>query len=351
MKKQKTQTAAELLKELEKDPEYQKRLNKKEGELRAKKEKRDLARKPILKDFEKIGIVVNSEWDLAINSKSSALAIPVILSHLDGNYERFIKEGLYRSLRTPFAKGLAGKKLIEKFKSEDEELKWVVGFALEEAASEKEINDIVSLIQSNYFSDHAKSSLPSVISNLMGKNAIPILMGVLEKNQNIKKANPLVVSLIEELGNLKAIDAKELIETYKEHNDSNLRIQVKKALKKIKTLSDVVINSPKGIVLIKDNRIEFDFETSIDLDLESLPRFLEGLENILQINPIDLESLVLQTDVEETKTYEIEINKTFGKRKLYFQIFMDDINTSALFFYSKSKQLIKSVNKVIDNFR
>ncbi len=36
--------------------------------------------------------------------------------------------------------------------------------------------------------------------------------------------------------------------------------------------------------------------------------------------------------------------------KLYFQIFMDDIDTPALYFFSESKSLIKMIAKVMDDY-
>jgi len=348
--KKRNETTTEWYQRLQDDTAYIEKMKKHDEKLKAIQNRREEARQPIVKDIEALGIQFDSEWTFDIKSKSDAKAIPILLKHLDCDYGKFIKEGLYRCLRTPYAQGIAGKKLIDKFKTEVDELKWVIGHVLEKAASEDDLEDIQSLLNSESFSNEAKGSLPLVISRLMGKQAIPILTKVVDEKKSLEESNLLVITCIEALGKLKAVEAKELVEYYTKHKESWYRNQAKKALRKINSTKQIVPKLPKDIKYIKDNKFAYKYEASTDFDMEDVPDFLNLLCAKTGADPEALENLILDTEVEETRTYELQVKQLLRTSKLYFQIFIDDIDTPALYFFSESKSLIKSIEKIIDDF-
>ncbi len=350
VQKKKNETTNEWFQRLQSDDEYKERSLKHDEELKNIRYRREKARKPIIKDIEALGIQFNSEWDFKIKSKTDAKVIPIILKHLDKDYEKFIKEGLYRCLRSPYAQDIAGRTLIEKFKTEDEELKWVIGHALEKAASENDIEDLITLLNDDNFNDEVKSGLTLALAMIMGKQAIPHLIKIVIEKKDSKETNSLVISSIEALGKLKAFEAKELVEFYTNHSDSWYRSQAKKALKKINSTKRIVSKLPKGIKYIKDNRFAAKYEASTEYDMEDVPEFLKLVCEKIDADPKALENLIIDTDVEETKTYELQVKQLLRTSKLYFQIFMDDIDTPGLYFFSDSKSLIKSIDKIIDGY-
>ncbi|VAW42471.1 hypothetical protein MNBD_GAMMA01-702 [hydrothermal vent metagenome] len=348
-KKYKSMTAKEFLKILENDPEYQKRTKNRNAELDQIHKARDINRAPLLADLKANGIYMESEWEFSIKNKSDAKAIPILLKHLDKDYDPFVKEGIYRCLRTPFAKGKAGQKLIEKFKIENDKLRWVIGHVLDIVATEDELENIEEMITNATYGDSI-SELIYVYCRLKGKNAIPKIIQILERIQDKKDYGATMMSCIDCLGKLKSLESLPLIEFFIKSKQTHIRNQAKKALRKINAIKQIVPKLPKGIKYIKDNKFAYKYEASTEFDPELVPVFLKLLCEKINADPKVLENLILDTEVEETKTYELQVKQLLRTSKLYFQIFMDDIDTPGLYFFSNSKSLIKTIAKVMDQF-
>ncbi len=184
----------------------------------------------------------------------------------------------------------------------------------------------------------------------MGKQAIPLFIKLVSEKKNLNENNLFIFNCLIELGNLKAFEGRELAEFYLNHSDSWYRSQTKKILRKINSVKQIVPKLPKGIKYIKDNKIAYKYETSTEFDMEDVPGFLHALCNKIDADPKVLENLILDTEVEETRTYELQVKQLLRSSTLYFQIFMDDIDLPTLYFFSESKSLIKSISKVIDSY-
>lgn len=96
---------------------------------------------PLINDLAKVGIVVESVWDLVNNRPHPMLksnftghyeiAYPILVRHLDNGYHPRIQEGIIRALTEKTAKEIAKDKLLELFyKEENKNLKWALANAL-----------------------------------------------------------------------------------------------------------------------------------------------------------------------------------------------------------------------------
>lgn len=96
---------------------------------------------PLINDLAKLGIVVESVWDLVNNRPHPMLksnftggyeiAYPVLVRHLDYGYHPKIQEGIIRALTEKAAKETAKDKLLELFyKEKNSNVKWALANAL-----------------------------------------------------------------------------------------------------------------------------------------------------------------------------------------------------------------------------
>ena len=152
MKKKGVITAAELMSQLNSDPEYQARKAKKDAEI---KELEDLCAKDeaeLVADLNKLGLEVKSVWDLVNNSSheylnrefvgSYEVAYPLLVKHLKINHHQRIREGVIRSLSEKGAKEIAVQPLIEELRNETmQSNKWVIANALNVILSKSELGN------------------------------------------------------------------------------------------------------------------------------------------------------------------------------------------------------------------
>lgn len=143
-------TAAELMAELDADPEYQaglRELNERiERETRALNE--DAA--PVLHDLHEIGIEIESIWDLVNTSDDYHVAYPVLVAHIDRPYMERNREALIRSLTRVDAVDCAWVPLRELFKANGsaapEGIGFALGNALGEIMDENVLPDVLELV-------------------------------------------------------------------------------------------------------------------------------------------------------------------------------------------------------------
>src|SRR5690606_18879545 len=103
MTKRKGKTAAELMAELNADPSFvvgqreqeQARL-KMEAEFRR-------AEAPLIDALKKVGVHVQSVWDLVNTANPYPKAVPILIEHLQRPYPERVREGIARALAVPDA--------------------------------------------------------------------------------------------------------------------------------------------------------------------------------------------------------------------------------------------------------
>ena len=100
-------------------------------------------------ELAEVGIKISNIYDL-VNTKSKyPKAIPILIKHLQFNYSDKIKEGIVRALTVPEAKGLAVSLLIKEYlqlSKDKENLKWVIGNAVNVTITKNEVADIFPIV-------------------------------------------------------------------------------------------------------------------------------------------------------------------------------------------------------------
>jgi hypothetical protein len=92
-------TAAELMAQLQNDPEYQRKMQADEAERQVRVQELGRAERPIVADLRNAGIEVDSVWDLVNTSVPYPAALPVLLKHLQlGGYPDRVMESMGRAL-------------------------------------------------------------------------------------------------------------------------------------------------------------------------------------------------------------------------------------------------------------
>src|SRR3546814_6757904 len=182
---------------------------------------------PLLSELRGLGFEAGSLWDLVNAPNNYLAAIPVLSKHLSYSYHPRNIEGIVRALTTPEARGIAGERLLVLFKSEciEDDLRWVVGNALAEVATEQELPGIVDLLEEQAYGA-SRSMLVFAVARLLGAEAISLLMSRLYEEG-------MTFSTIRVLGNLRAHEARQAIVTFIESVESEIRQEARKALRKI----------------------------------------------------------------------------------------------------------------------
>lgn len=143
----KRKTAAELIAELESNPEHVKMRQRQDEELHHRRLFRERAEQPLVRDLREVGCDVESVWDLVGSWGPYPEAIDVLVSHLDGEYPAKIREGIARALAVPVLDQEHWEILLSHFvKEEDVEAKWALALALAKNAKMENGERLVELI-------------------------------------------------------------------------------------------------------------------------------------------------------------------------------------------------------------
>jgi hypothetical protein len=142
-------TAAGFLAELSTDVEYLKMRKLKDAALKKELEDISEAEIPLVEDLRRVGVDVNSVWDLVNSSKSYTAALPVLLGHMHKPYPEKIREGIFRALAVPEAR-IGWHELLaifeKKEKGYDGRIRWVVAVALGATADDSVLKDLLEIV-------------------------------------------------------------------------------------------------------------------------------------------------------------------------------------------------------------
>ncbi len=220
----------DLLKEMERKPEYLRKTKRTPEFVRAIAQDQ----RPILQDLEDVALSVDSVWDFVHTRDSYPEAIPVLLLHLHQDHLPEVKEGIARALTVREARGKIVEELLAEFRrsptdtSRQRSAKWAIGNALAYVATEKYVNDILALLRNTSHGD-ARGMLPRALARFKD----PHLDGVLlEATHDPSRA--VVMQAVWALGRRKAAQAVERLRELTAHpTNKELRKQAAKALQKI----------------------------------------------------------------------------------------------------------------------
>ena len=183
---------------------------------------------PLVKELQEAGYDVKSVWDFDPAAQKYKSAIPVLIRHLNMNYEERNVEGIALALRTRDARGLAADALFERLekKNSDHGL-FTIGDALSVVATKKDLPRLHAVLENPRYGA-ARDLIVHAIVRLERQAAIPVLMKFLDDNDPI-----LAIQCVNLLGNLRALEARSGIEKFLHSDDGEVRQKAKAALKKI----------------------------------------------------------------------------------------------------------------------
>ena len=144
MPRSKPVTAAELMAELEADPEWVARRDAKERELEEHRKVCAADERCLVREIRDAGYDIDSVWDLVNNTPHPVLerrflgeypdAYPILVRHLSVPHRKEIREGLIRALTVKDGGTEVESTLLQCFHSEtDENMRWVIANALRTA--------------------------------------------------------------------------------------------------------------------------------------------------------------------------------------------------------------------------
>lgn len=188
-------TAAELIKKLENDKDYQERICQKDLEL---KQKHDLLVKEsesFANECKQAGYALETAWDLIMVEEPYPELVPVLIKYLEEkNHSTKFREGIARALAvfdsSPYFDRLL--KVYYESKGEYETVPWAIACALSAAAvTQLQLDVIEKMIYDKEIGDD-RSALLDSIRNMKGKQKQRVLAyarsdEALKKNLRIYK--------------------------------------------------------------------------------------------------------------------------------------------------------------------
>ena len=179
-------------------------------------------------ELKNVGVYIYTVWDLVNTRKPYPQAIDILIDHLNEDYDEGNIEGIVRALTVKEAKGKATQALIKKYgetpKVKDN-LRWVIGNAIATVMTLKDVDWIYQTVldRSN---GGSRSQLVYALGTVKTEKSEDILISLLDDPDVLPQA-------IAALGRLKSKKAKDKIVLLNQSKNSLIRLESKKALKKI----------------------------------------------------------------------------------------------------------------------
>ena len=179
-------------------------------------------------ELKNVGIYIYTVWDLVNTKKPYPQAIDILIKYLNEDYDEGNIEGIIRALTVKEAKGKAGPALIKKYESipkTKDNLRWVVGNAIATAMIMQDVDWIYNTVldRSN---GGSRSQLVYSLGTVKTEKSEDILISLLDDPEVAPQA-------IAALGRLKSKKAKDKIVLLNQSTNSLIRLEARKALKKI----------------------------------------------------------------------------------------------------------------------
>ncbi|TKC12587.1 hypothetical protein FA048_02930 [Pedobacter polaris] len=179
-------------------------------------------------ELEKIGININSIWDLVNTKKLYPAAIDTLIKYLlKVKHDRNL-EGFARALTVKEAKGKASIALISIYESipkEKEDLRWAIGNAIATTMTNTDIPWLFVAVQDSS-SGRSRGQLIRAVATVKTEEAENILIKLLDDNKAILPA-------IQSLGKIKSKKAKDKLLSLTGSTNRDVNQEALKAIKKI----------------------------------------------------------------------------------------------------------------------
>ena len=222
-------SAAELMRELQKDPEYVARMRHRERQQQDDIAGHRRVMAPLLNELAATGFRVNSLVELREGGANYGTAVPILLQWLPRMSDRHAKEDIVRTLSVPWAKPAAAPALIEEFKAaidpRSEGLGWTIANGLAVVADDSVFEELLHLAQDKQYGK-AREMLVLALGNMKNPRAVTALMNLLDDEQVVGYA-------VMALGRLKAPAARGRLQELTQHTTEWVREEARKALTSI----------------------------------------------------------------------------------------------------------------------
>lgn len=140
-------TAAELMSQLNADPEFVAKRDRAEKERNVQAAKWRRAEVPLIEELNAAGFAVGSAWDLVNTSSPYTDALPILLKHLERPYPGRVREGIARALAVPQSK-FGWDVLTRLYRNEDtKDAKEGLAVAISAVADDDVIDEVIALVR------------------------------------------------------------------------------------------------------------------------------------------------------------------------------------------------------------
>lgn len=217
-------SAAELMAELQRDPEFVARQKQQEDDRQRSIERYRAAARGVLADLAAAGFEVEAVGDLRRLGKY-AKAVPVLARWLPRVEDAAVKEDIVRTLSVPWARDVAPLLLSEFEQAEDPGLRWAIGNALEVLANDDIADELIGLATNRQYGK-AREMVTVGLGKLKHPRVTDVLLDLLADEEVVGHA-------VMALGKLRAKEARSSIEPLLKHPKPWVRKEAKKALANI----------------------------------------------------------------------------------------------------------------------
>lgn len=221
-------SAAELMSELQRDPEFVARQKQQEDERRRNLESYRTAARDVLADLAAAGFEVEAIGDLRRLGTPYPQAVPVLLHWLPRVRDAAVKEDIVRTLSVPWATDAASL-LVSAFEQAEDPtgtgLRWAIGNALEVLANDGIADELIRLATDRRFGK-AREMVVLGLGKLRDARVTDVLLNLLSDDEVVGHA-------VMALGKLRAKTARSRIEPLLNHPKPWVRKEAKKALASI----------------------------------------------------------------------------------------------------------------------
>lgn len=314
MTKRKGKTAAELMAELNADPSFvvgqreqeQARL-KMEAEFRR-------AEAPLIDALKKVGVHVQSVWDLVNTANPYPKAVPILIEHLQRPYPERVREGIARALAVPDAVK-EWDTLRRLFETEADAtttgVKWALGCALAAAATDGVIGDVIHLLRDRRHGGN-RTALISALARSADPRARRALMEA--------GADPELATEVQRA--LKLSGRKNAPATRRE----------KSGIKEV----------PSGLL-----------EASMNFDSPRVGPFLKRVAGLVSgfgaRESAQVTQLLTELEVGEERELRFEVKHAGQMVPFHIGVFMDDVDAPDLYFFTVP-QLAAEIDELMKDF-
>ncbi|MEO7360141.1 MAG: hypothetical protein ABI120_07420 [Gemmatimonadaceae bacterium] len=148
MSERRSTTAAEFVKVLAQDPDYQARLKIQEASTVALAAACDADEIDLVNELREVNASVSSVWDFVAIGGAPEGAVAILVRHLNRPHHPRIWEGIVRSLSTKRARALALEPLRSLYRAEsDLDRRWVIANAIGSMARFADVKDLEGMEQ------------------------------------------------------------------------------------------------------------------------------------------------------------------------------------------------------------